>query len=119
MKKGPTIKRIGDIIIIQEATNIMSFQNKKNNAYFGLYGDGIQYSDQFGNSMINHRAAILVDGKSYSLKKMRDEITRKDGSIIILLPTKEIQEIANKTFYEEGQFHAIDFLTFIITDENN
>lgn len=58
-----------------------------------------------------------MDGKSYSLKKVSDEIRRKDGSIIILLTTKEIQEIANKTFYGDEQFCHIDFLTLTITEE--
>lgn len=34
-----------------------------------------------------------------------------------MLPKKEIQEIANKTFYAEEQFCAIDFVTLIITEE--
>ncbi|MDQ6471651.1 hypothetical protein RB619_13425 [Flavobacterium sp. LHD-80] len=117
MKIEPTIKIIGDIIITQEKENIINFFNKKNDAYFGLYGDGIQYTDPFGNTMLNHRTAISVDGKSYSLKKVCDEIRRKDGSIIILLTTKEIQEIANKTFYEEEQVRPVDFLTFTIIEE--
>ena len=29
------------------------------------------------------------------------------------LSVEEILEIANKTFYEEGQFKVIDFLTFM------
>lgn len=117
MKIEPTIKIIGDIIITQEKENIINFLNKRNDAYFGLYGDGVHYTDPFGNTMLNHRTAIVVDGKSYSLKKGCDEIRRKDGSIIILLATKEIQEIANKTFYEDEQFRPVDFLTFTITKE--
>ena len=117
MKIEPTIKIIGDIIITQEKDNIINFLNKKNNAYFSLYGDGIQYTDPFGNTILNHRAAILLDGKSYSLKKVCDEIRRKDGFIIILLTIKEIQEIANKTFYEDEQFRAVNFLTFTITEK--
>ncbi|WP_431241973.1 hypothetical protein ACQ9BO_18755 [Flavobacterium sp. P21] len=117
MKIEPTIKIIGDIIITQEKENIINFLNKKNDAYFGVYGDGILYIDPFGNSVINHRTAISVDGRSYSLKKKCDEIRRKDGSIIILLTTKEIQEIADRTFYEDNQVRPVDFLNFIIIEE--
>lgn len=116
MKTEPTVKIIGDIIITQEKENIINFLNKKNDAYFGLYGQGILYTDPFGNSIINHCAAISVDGKTYSLKKVCDEVRRKDGAIIILLTTKEIQEIAHKTFYEDKQLRPVDFLTFTIME---
>ncbi|PBI82726.1 hypothetical protein BSF41_47340 [Flavobacterium sp. ACN2] len=47
----------------------------------------------------------------------RDEIRKSDGSLIIMMPKEQIEEIANKTFYADGQFHAIDFLTYTITEE--
>ncbi|WP_289664974.1 hypothetical protein [Flavobacterium panacagri] len=109
-------KIVGDILIIQQGDYILEFINLKNNAGFGFIGNGVQYYDPFGNSMISYPTALVKDKKVYSLKKMRDEVKLPEGTAI-LLPMEEIQEIANKTFYDVGQFRTIDFLTFIITEE--
>ncbi|MDR7371017.1 hypothetical protein [Flavobacterium aquidurense] len=111
-----TRKMIGDLLIINQGNFIVEFINLKNNAAFCFMQNGVQYYDPFDNSMISYPSALVMDRKVYSLKKMGDEVKIKSGTAI-LLPIREIQEIANKTFYEDGQFHAIDFLTFTITEE--
>lgn len=83
-----------------------------------ISNDGdISYTDSFGNYMTSSPRQIRINFEHFVLKQYGDEIRRSDGMRMVMLPKMEIQEIANKTFYEEGQFHAIDFLTFIIIEE--
>ncbi|MEN2401929.1 hypothetical protein GKZ90_0019225 [Flavobacterium sp. MC2016-06] len=67
--------------------------------------------------MTSSPRSISINLQHFVLQNYGDEIKKSDGTRMIMLPKEEIQEIANKTFYAEGQFHAIDFLTFEITEE--
>jgi len=60
---------------------------------------------------------IRINFEHFVLKNYGDEIRKPDGTRMVMLRRIEIQELANKTFFADGQFHAIDFLTFIITEE--
>ncbi|WP_125718798.1 hypothetical protein [Flavobacterium ustbae] len=100
--------QIDDILIIQQGDDVLEFINSINNASLHIYNAGVLYSDPFGNSMISYRAAIVKNEKVYSFKQRGDIIDDHDG-ITIFLPNEEILEIANKTFYKDGQAHSIDF----------
>ncbi|MBF4518201.1 hypothetical protein IRZ71_17695 [Flavobacterium sp. ANB] len=94
------------------------YRNTINKATFRVTGDGdIFYDDPFGNYMTSSPRQIRINFEHFVLRNYGDEIRRSDGVRMIMLPKKEIQEIANKTFYADDQFHAIDFVTFIITEE--
>lgn len=100
--------------------SVWIYRNTINNASFMVDKDGdVNYSDPFGNCMTNSACHIRINFEAFRLEKMGDEIRKSDGSRIIMMPKEQIQEIANKTFYADGQFHAIDFLTYTITEENN
>lgn len=93
------------------------YHNSLNSANFSTNNNGCSYTDPFGNVMTSYPCQIRINFEPFRLEKMGDEIKKSDGTRIIMLPKEQIQEIANKTFYADGQFHAIDFLTFTITEE--
>lgn len=109
-------KTYGDILMINQVGYLIEFINLKNNASFCIVKCGVQYYDPFGNTMASYPTAISVNKKIYSLKNYRDEVAIPTG-IAVLLYDKEIKEIANKTFYQEGQFRSIDFVNLTITTE--
>jgi hypothetical protein len=98
--------------------SVWIYRNTKNKACFMVSKDGdVFYDDPFGNYMTSSPRQIRVNFEHFVLNNNGDEIRKSDGTRMIMMPKKEIQEIANKTFYEDGQFHAIDFLTYTITEE--
>ncbi|MEP6806467.1 MAG: hypothetical protein ABI892_18205 [Flavobacterium sp.] len=112
-----SIRTISGITIFGNSNDNYSFHNSKNSAYFSIAKDSITYSDPFGNSMSSSPCHIRINSEFFRLEKMGDKFRRHNGSMVIMMPKEQIQEIANKTFYYEGQFRAVDFLTFIITEE--
>jgi hypothetical protein len=112
-----SIKTISGITIIGNSNENYTFLNSKNSAHFSIMKDNISYSDPFGNYMSSSSCSIRINSESFRLEKMGNAFKRYDGTMVIMIPKEQIQEIANKTFYEEGQFNAIDFLTFTITEE--
>lgn len=112
-----SIRTISDVIIMGHNSPHCLYFNTKNKARFSINKSGFDYTDPFGNYMTSAATNIMINFKSFELNKMGDEIKKTDGTSLIMMPKEQIQEIANKTFYEEGQFHAIDFLTFTITEE--
>lgn len=111
------VKTISGVTIMGDSIENYSFHNSKNSAYFLIRKDCVNYNDPFGNYMTNSSCHIRINFEAFRLEKMGDEIRKSDGSRVIMMSKEQIQEIANKTFYVEGQFHAIDFLTYTITEE--
>ena len=109
-------KTYGDILMINQGGYLIEFINLKNNASFCIVMSGVQYYDPFGNSLVSYPTAVSANKKIYSLKNYRDEVAIPTG-IAVLLYDMEIKEIANKTFYQEGQFRSIDFVNLTITEE--
>lgn len=81
----------------------------------------VMYTDSFGNLMSNNKNLKLTVNKDQKIqfKNYRDQITLSNGMTVSILPMKDIQEIANKTFYVEEQKHVVDFLNFTIIEDNN
>jgi hypothetical protein len=68
------------------------------------------YKDSFGNTMQNQFGTITVNNVDCKLTTVGDTIKFENGTSIVLLKTKDILEIAEKTFYEKGQPHIYDFI---------
>ena len=94
-----------------------SYHNSKNNSHFTVNNDKVSYRDSFGNYITSSPSHIRINFEHFKLEKMGDEIRTSDGTVMIMMPKEQIQEIANKTFYAEEQFPPIDFLTFEIIEE--
>ena len=43
-----TYTNSGGIIIKEERADIFNFRNSKNDAYFGVYGKGMRFDDEYG-----------------------------------------------------------------------
>lgn len=105
-------------LVLNANGGVWIYQNTKNKASFIVSKDeDFFYEDPFGNYMSSSPRNIRINLEYFALKSYGDEIRRPDGTAMIMLCKEEIQEIANKTFYEEDQFHPVDFVTFTITEE--
>jgi hypothetical protein len=111
------MKAIQGIVVMEMEDKPYMFCNLKNNAVYITKGNTVTYKDPFGNSMSNTFRQIRINGKSFELNNYEEEIRLSDGTTILLLPKEDIQHLANKTFYDDGQFKIIDFLTNTITAE--
>jgi hypothetical protein len=98
--------------------SIWIYRNTKNTASFMVDKDGeVCYNDSFGNYMTSSSKNIRINFEHFVLKNYGDEIRKSDGTRMIMLPKIQIQELANKTFFADGQFPSIDFLTYSLTEE--
>lgn len=98
--------------------SVWIYLNTKNKASFMVDKDGeVCYDDPFGNYMTSFPKNIRINFEHFVLRNYGDEIRKSDGTRMVMLPKIEIQELANKTFFADGQFRAIDFLTYILTEE--
>jgi len=81
----------------------------------------VMYTDSFGNLMSNNKNLKVVLNKDQEIqfKNYREQVTLESGKTVSILPMKDIQEIANNTFYVEEQKHVVDFLNFTIIEDNN
>ena len=113
------VRTISEVDVISHANgDVWMYQNRKNKAHFTVSEDGnVFYQDSLGNYMASSPRRIRINFELFELQNYGDEIRKPDGTRMIMLPKAEIQDIANKTFYADGQFHAIDFLTYVITEE--
>ena len=102
---------ICDIEIITQH-NSLTLINLINGAVFRF--DAVEnltmYKDTFGNTMQNKFGIITINNVVCKLTTEGDNIKFEDGTTIALLFSKDIQEIAEKTFYEKGQPHIYDFI---------
>ncbi|MFB9078765.1 hypothetical protein ACFFLS_11330 [Flavobacterium procerum] len=112
------IRTINGITIMGNDGENCSYHNSRNGAHFSRNNKGVSYTDSVGNYMSSTPRFISINFQSFELEKYGDEIRKSDGTRMIIMPKEQIQEIANSTFYNEGQFHVVDFLTFSITEEN-
>jgi len=103
-------------IIFTEMKEAISFSNPKNNAFFQVsFPHGIMsYCDSMGNTMVNKPITINTNEGSAMLKEKGSNAWSKNGETLAFLDTKDIQELATKTFFEPDQEPIIDFYTFAI-----
>jgi Tfp pilus assembly protein FimT len=105
------VKTTSEITIIDNEVTLM-LHNKKNK---GLYTrnkeqNRISFNDSNGNKAFNYSVTISVNFKVFELTKIGETINFKDGTIIAYLSRKDLQELAEKTFYEDGQTRIYDFV---------
>lgn len=81
----------------------------------------VMYTDSFGNLMSNNKNLKVTVSKNeiIQFKNYRDQITLSNNITVTILPMKDIQEIANNTFYLDHQRHVVDFINLIIKDDDN
>jgi len=103
-------------IIFIEMKEAISFSNPKNDAFFQVsFQHGIiSYCDGMGNTMVNKPITIKTSDGSAMLKEKGSNVWSKNGETMAFLDTKDIQELATKTFFEPDQEPIINFYTFEI-----
>ncbi|MWB96126.1 hypothetical protein GON26_17325 [Flavobacterium sp. GA093] len=107
---------VNDIKITKCEDGGFILRNLRNNAFFSISENQIQYEDPFGNIILYHP---MIPPYEVSGLRGRDNLPGlKNERIITSLPPEEILEIANRSFYADGQFHIIDFLTFTIREQD-
>ena len=79
------------------------------------------YRDPFGNSMVNIRGLKVTINKTEPilLPEYGSFLGFSNNTSITSLSMKDIQEIANKTFYLDNQKNIVDFQKLTIKDGNN
>lgn len=111
-------KRVSGVDLTLHADgSVWIYRNTKNEASFMVDKDGdVCYNDPFGNYMTSSSKNIRINFQHFVLRNYGEEIRKSDGTRMVMLLKIEIQELANKTFFADGQFRAIDFLTYTITE---
>lgn len=102
---------ISDIEIITQQ-NALTLVNLINGAIFQFNPKEnlTMFKDSFGNTMQNQFGTITINNVVCKLTTEGDNIKFEDGTTIALLSTKDIRELAERTFYEKGQPQIYDFI---------
>lgn len=93
--------------------------NGKNRARFHYDSrDGsASFNDSNENRVQNYGSTISINFEVFELTHEGQVINLNDGSMIAYLSDKDVQELAAKTFYEEGQMRIYDFMNLKFTIE--
>jgi hypothetical protein len=112
------IKTSNEITIIDNDVTLL-IHNKKNGGLYTYHKEQnrISFNDANGNKIYNYPLTISVNFKEFELVEKGEAINFKDDKIMAYLPTKDLQDLAEKTFYEEGQTRIYDFSNQIFTVE--
>ncbi|WP_310554553.1 hypothetical protein [Flavobacterium sp.] len=86
--------------------------NTRNSSYFSLNTKSmyITFRDSFGNIMQNSSIRIKFYDEAIIINTLGKSINRSNGTVIAFLSNNDVQELAEKTFYEEGQTRVYDFI---------
>ncbi|TRX34213.1 hypothetical protein FNW52_14365 [Flavobacterium sp. ZT3R18] len=112
------IKTVEETTIIIN-NNTLMLTNGKNRARFRYDSkDGsVSFSDSNGNMVQNYGSTISINFEVFKLTHLGQTINRNDGTMIACLRDKDIQELAEKTFFDEGQLRVYDFMNLKFTIE--
>ncbi len=103
-----------DEITISKFSDYITITNNKNNACVDLHimNNTIRYHDAFDNYIFSHSCTLQINLDVYQLTELGQTINRNNGSVIAYLPTSDVKELAEKTFYEDDQTRVFDFINF-------
>lgn len=91
----------------------------KNKSYFRFNGESgtASFRDSNGNTIQNHPSTISINFEVFHLTEVGQTINTSNGNVIAYLSNKDVLELAEKTFYEEGQTRIYDFINHSFTVE--
>jgi|GEM_PF-1806178 len=80
----------------------------------------ISYIDCFGNIVVNNKNLKITynNGEVIQFQEYRSRVCFSNDISLTVLPMKDIQELANKTFYLDNQKHVVDFVKFTFRTSN-
>jgi hypothetical protein len=105
-------KTINEIIVTDDNA-FFTLSNSRNKAFFTIFKQTglVSFRDAFGNMMQSDRCTITInETHSLELSEIGDAISVNDGTLFVRLSLIDVQELAEKTFYEEGQTRIYDFI---------
>jgi hypothetical protein len=70
----------------------------------------IIFHDSAGNIIQNCPSTIRINFEVFHLTTVGQIINRNNGNMIAYLSTSDVQELAENTFYEQGQTRVYDFI---------
>jgi hypothetical protein len=112
------IKTTSEITIIDNDVTLMLHNNKNGGLYTcSKEQNRISFSDSNGNKTFNYSVTARINFEVFELSQIGETINFNDGKIMAYLSAKDIQELAQKTFYEDGQTHIYDFMNHKFTVE--
>ena len=112
------IKTTSEITIINGDLSLMLLNKKNGGLYtFNKEYKRISFTDAHGNKAFNSPVTISVNLKVFELTRIGETLNFRDGKISAYLSTKDVLELAQKTFYEDGQTHIYDFINNKFTVE--
>lgn len=105
------IKTIENISIVINSQLLM-LTNKENNCsfHYNCKDNRFFFQDSNDNIIQNYGATISINFEVFNLTRVGQTINRNDGRVIACLSGGDIQELAEKTFYEKGQMRVYDFI---------
>lgn len=112
------VKTIDGITIVGEVNSFI-LNNSKNQSTFRFNAESgnTSFRDSIGNTIQNHSSTISIDFEVFHLTEVGQTINAGDGNVIAYLSSKDVQELAEKTFYEDGQTRIYDFMNQSFTVE--
>ena len=104
--------KIIDEINISGKEDFFTLNNTKNDAQvtISLEKGRITLNDSCGNTMQNYPSVTRINFEIFNLTEIGQTINRENGNIIAYLSSSDVQELAEKTFYEYGQTRVYDFI---------
>jgi hypothetical protein len=110
------IKTIDDITFMgNEASFTLS--NSRNRAFISFIkeDESIHFRDSVGNTMLSYPATISINFEVFKLTTIGQTINSSDGTVNAYLSKRDVQELAENSFYEEGQTRVFDFMKLEFT----
>ena len=91
-----------DEINISGTEVFFTLKNAKNDAQVCINSTGgkITFNDSFGNIIQNYPSITQINFETFNLNVVGQTINRDNGNIIAYLSSIDVQELAEKTFYE-------------------
>lgn len=104
-------KSVEGITIIINNNSLMLINNQ-NEARFRYDSKDlfVSFNDPDGNQIQNYGSTISINFEVFKLTHLGQTINRSNGNIIACLCDKDVLELADKTFYKEGQKRIYDFI---------
>ncbi|HEX8575861.1 MAG TPA: hypothetical protein VF677_06165 [Flavobacterium sp.] len=104
-------KIIDDIHILEDKYSL-TLVNVKTGSFIrlNLKEKKIIFYDFAGNIIQNHPSTVRINSEVSYLTTVGQIININNGSRIAYLSTSDVQELAENTFYEQGQIRVYDFI---------
>lgn len=108
-----------DGITIMGNINSFTLNNSINQSTFrfNAQSGSASFMDSIGNTIQNHPSTISINFEVFKLTEVGQTINASNGNVIAYLSSKDVQELAQKTFYEDGQTRIYDFMNQSFTIE--